>query len=164
MKITFLNEIMASDFFNEITNNYTEDILDPYHGRIDWYLTNFYEKPVSEFEVDDYETKYYNKDLYNWRNESVINVAEMFYMFHELADSGDSKYIKIIWEDDTITFEASNKELKKYEEHVYYIVSTLVRKQLPNRKDLLSPTTNEVHIIKDEKGHTISVSHFEMNV
>lgn len=35
MKITFLNEIMASDFFNEITNNYTEDILDPYYGRID---------------------------------------------------------------------------------------------------------------------------------
>lgn len=29
---------------------------------------------------------------------------------------------------------------------------------------LLSPTTNEAHIIKDEKGHTISVSHFEMNV
>lgn len=91
MKVIFSNEIIASDFFNEITNNYTEDILDPYHGRIDWYLTNFYEKPVSEFEVDDYETKYYNKDL-------------------------------------------------------------------------LSPTTNEVHITKDEKGHTISVSHFEMNV
>lgn len=29
---------------------------------------------------------------------------------------------------------------------------------------VLSPTTNEVHITKDEKGHTISVSHFEMNV
>lgn len=28
-------------------------------------------------------------------------------------------YIKIIWEDDTITFEASHKELKKYEEIVY---------------------------------------------
>lgn len=37
-------------------------------------------------------------------------------------------------------------------------------KKLSNRKDLLSPTTNEVHITKDEKGHTISVSHFEMNV
>lgn len=35
MKITFSSEAMASDFFNEITNNYTEDILDPYHGRID---------------------------------------------------------------------------------------------------------------------------------
>lgn len=56
------------------------------------------------------------------------------------------------------------ENLPKYEEHVYYIVSTLVRKQLPNRKDLLSPTTNEAHITKDEKGHTISVSHFEMNV
>lgn len=42
MKVIFSNEIIASDFFNEITNNYTEDILDPYHGRIDWYLTNFY--------------------------------------------------------------------------------------------------------------------------
>lgn len=119
MKITFLNEIMASDFFNEITNNYTEDILDPYRGRIDWYLTNFYKKPVSEFKIDDYETKYYNKDLYNWRNESVINIAEMFYAFNELSDNGDSKYIKIIWEDDTIIFEASHKELKKYEEIVY---------------------------------------------
>lgn len=118
MKVNFLSEAMASDFFNEITNNYTEDILDPYHGRIDWYLTNFYEKPVSEFQ-DDYETKYYNKDLYNWRNESVINIAEMFYMFNELSDNGDSKYIKIIWEDDTITFKASHKELKKYEEIVY---------------------------------------------
>lgn len=119
MRVNFLSEAVASDFFNEITNNYTEDILDPYHGRIDWYLTNFYEKPVSEFEVDDYETKYYNKDLYNWRNESVINIAEMFYAFNELADNGDSKYIKIIWEDNTITFEASHKELKKYEEIVY---------------------------------------------
>lgn len=43
----------------------------------------------------------------------------MFYMFNELLDNGDSKYIKIIWEDDTITFEASHKELKKYEEIVY---------------------------------------------
>lgn len=119
MKVIFSNEIIASDFFNEITNNYTEDILDPYHGRIDWYLTNFYEKPVSEFEVDKYDTKYYNKDLYSWRNESVINIAEMFYAFNELADNGDSKYIKIIWEDDTITFEAIHKELKKYEEIVY---------------------------------------------
>lgn len=67
------------------------------------------------------------------------------------------------------TLECSHGEpfvenLPEYEEHVYYIVSTLVRKQLPKRKDLLSPTTNEVHITKDEKGHTISVSHFEMNV
>ena len=117
MKITFSSEAMASDFFNEITNNYTEDILDPYHGRIDWYLTNFYDKPVSEFQ-DEYETRYYNKDLYNWRNKSVINVAEMFYTFYEV-DNGDSKYIKIIWEDNTITFKASHKELKKYEEIVY---------------------------------------------
>ena len=117
MKITFSSEAMASDFFNEITNNYTEDILDPYHGRIDWYLTNFYDKPINEFQ-DEYETRYYNKDLYNWRNESVINVAEMFYTFYEL-DNGDSKYIKIIWEDNTITFKASHKELKKYEETVY---------------------------------------------
>ena len=115
MKITFLNEIIASDFFNEITNNYTEDIVDPYHGRIDWYLTNFYDKPVSEFQN---ETKYYNKDLYNWRNESVVNVAEMFYTFYEL-DNGDAKYISIIWEGNTITFKASHKELKKYEEIVY---------------------------------------------
>lgn len=117
MKITFSSEAMASDFFNEITNNYTEDILDPYHGRIDWYLTNFYDKPVSEFQ-DEYETRYHNKDLYNWRNKSVINVAEMFYTFYEL-DNGDSKYIKIIWEGNTITFKASHKELKKYEEIVY---------------------------------------------
>ena len=86
MKVNFLSEAVASDFFNEITNNYTEDILDPYHGRIDWYLTNFYEKPVNEFEVDEYDTKYYNKDLYNWRNESVINIAEMFYAFNEFAE------------------------------------------------------------------------------
>ena len=118
MKVNFLSEAVASDFFNEITNNYTEDILDPYHGRIDWYLTNFYDKPVSEFQ-DEYETKYYNKDLYNWRNESVINIAEMFYAFNELSDNGDSKYIKIIWEDNTITFEVSHKEFKKYEEIVY---------------------------------------------
>ena len=112
MKVNFLSEAVASNFFNEITNNYTEDILDPYHGRIDWYLTNFYEKPVSEFQ-DDYETKYYNKDLYNWRNESVVNIAEMFYAFNELSDNGESKYIKIIWEGNTITFKASPKELKK---------------------------------------------------
>lgn len=37
MKVIFSNEIIASDFFNEITNNYTEDILDPYHGRIEMY-------------------------------------------------------------------------------------------------------------------------------
>ena len=85
MKVIFSNEIIASDFFNEITNNYTEDILDPYHGRIDWYLTNFYEKPVSEFKINEYDTKYYNKDLYNWRKESVINIAEMFYAFNELS-------------------------------------------------------------------------------
>ncbi len=36
----------------------------------------------------------------------------------------------------------------------------LVRKQLPHRVDLLSPTTNEEHIIKNELGHTISVSYF----
>lgn len=117
MKVNFLSEAVASDFFNEITNNYTEDILDPYHGRIDWYLTNFYEKPVSEFH-DEYETKYYNKELYNWRKESVINVAEMFYAFYESGD-GDSRSIIITWEDNTITFKASHKELKKYEEIVY---------------------------------------------
>ena len=43
----------------------------------------------------------------------------MFYTFYELADNGESKYIKIIWEGNTITFKASHKELKKYEEIVY---------------------------------------------
>ena len=60
--------------------------------------------------------------------------------------------------------EPSVENLPEYKEHVYYIVSTLVRKQLSDRKDLLSPTTNENHIIKNDKGHTVSVSHFEMNV
>ena len=60
--------------------------------------------------------------------------------------------------------EPSVENLPDPQNNVYYIVSTLVRKQLSNRKDLLSPTTNENHIVKNEKGHTVSVSYFEMNV
>jgi hypothetical protein len=60
--------------------------------------------------------------------------------------------------------EPSVENLPDEQYSVYYIVSTLVRKQLPHRKDLLSPTTNEKHIVKNELGHTISVSYFEMNI
>ena len=60
--------------------------------------------------------------------------------------------------------EPSVENLPDEQGSVYYIVSTLVRKQLPYRKDLLSPTTNEEHIVKNELGHTISVSYFEMNI
>ena len=47
---------------------------------------------------------------------------------------------------------------------VYFIVSSVVREKLSYRKDLLSPTNNVEHIEKNEKGWTISVSHFETNL
>ena len=50
------------------------------------------------------------------------------------------------------------------ESNVLYIVSTMVRKELPNRKDLISPTTNVAHQERNEKGWTLSVSHFQTNL
>ena len=47
---------------------------------------------------------------------------------------------------------------------IYFIVSSVVREKLSHRKDLLSPTNNVEHIEKNEKGWTISVSHFETNL
>ena len=46
----------------------------------------------------------------------------------------------------------------------FYIVSSMVRKELPNRKDLISPTTNVAHQERNEKGWTLSVSHFQTNI
>ena len=54
--------------------------------------------------------------------------------------------------------------LPKEEGKVLYIVSTMVRKELPNRKDLISPTTNVAHQERNEKGWTLSVSHFQTNL
>lgn len=46
----------------------------------------------------------------------------------------------------------------------FYIVSSIVRKELPNRKDLISPTTNIAHQERNEKGWILSVSHFQINL
>lgn len=46
----------------------------------------------------------------------------------------------------------------------FYIVSSMVRKELPERKDLISPTTNVAHQERNEKGWTLSVSHFQTNI
>lgn len=54
--------------------------------------------------------------------------------------------------------------LPEEEGKVLYIVSTMVRKELPNRKDLISPTTNVAHQERNEKGWTLSVSHFQTNL
>ena len=54
--------------------------------------------------------------------------------------------------------------LPEEEGKVLYLVSTMVRKELPNRKDLISPTTNVAHQERNEKGWTLSVSHFQTNL
>lgn len=54
--------------------------------------------------------------------------------------------------------------LPKQQNNVYYIVSGLVRAELPERKDLLAPTQNIKHQTKNEKGHTVAISHFETNL
>ena len=54
--------------------------------------------------------------------------------------------------------------LPEEEGKVLYIVSTMVRKELSNRKDLISPTTNVAHQERNEKGWTLSVSHFQTNL
>lgn len=46
----------------------------------------------------------------------------------------------------------------------FYIVSSMVRKELPERKDLISPTNNIAHQERNEKGWTISISHFQTNL
>lgn len=46
----------------------------------------------------------------------------------------------------------------------FYIVSSMVRKELPERKDLISPTNNIAHQKRNEKGWTISISRFQTNL
>lgn len=111
--ITFPNEAIASDFFNKIVENYTEDIVDPYEGKIDWYLTNFYTQPIEK-----YESKYYNKNLYDSYQKAVVYKAQMFYMF-DVFGIQDSLYIDIVWNDNKILIIASHEIIKKYEEIVY---------------------------------------------
>ena len=54
--------------------------------------------------------------------------------------------------------------LPKFKEGTFYIVSGLVRAELPERKDLIAPTQNVEHQEKNEKGHTVSISYFETNL
>lgn len=53
---------------------------------------------------------------------------------------------------------------EEQQSNIFYIVSTMVRQQLPERKDLISPTTNIVHQERNEKGWTLSISHFQTNL
>lgn len=53
---------------------------------------------------------------------------------------------------------------EEQQSNIFYIVSTMVRQQLPERKDLISPTTNIAHQERNEKGWTLSVSHFQTNL
>lgn len=53
---------------------------------------------------------------------------------------------------------------EEQQSNVFYIVSTMVRQQLPERKDLISPTTNVAHQERNEKGWTLSISHFQTNL
>lgn len=46
----------------------------------------------------------------------------------------------------------------------FYIVSSMVRKELPERKDLISPTNNIAHQERNENGWTISISRFQTNL
>lgn len=111
--ITFPNEAIASDFFNKVVENYTEDIVDPYKGKIDWYLTNFYTQPIEK-----YESKYYNQNLYESYEKGVIYKAQMFYMF-DVFGIQDPLYIDVIWDDNKISITASHEDIKQYEEFVY---------------------------------------------
>lgn len=113
MIITFPNEAIASDFFNKVVENYTEDIVDPYEGKIDWYLTNFYTQPIEK-----YESKYYNENLYDSYQKAVVYKAQMFYMF-DAFDIQDPLYVNIVWDDNKILIIASNETIKKYEEITY---------------------------------------------
>lgn len=113
MVITFPNEKIASDFFNKIVENYTEDIVDPYEGKIDWYLTNFYTQPIEK-----YESKYYNKNLYDSCKNDVVYKAQMFYMF-DVFGIQDPLYIDIVWDDNKILIIASHETIKQYEEIIY---------------------------------------------
>lgn len=53
---------------------------------------------------------------------------------------------------------------EEQQSNIFYIVSTMVRQQLPERKDLISPTTNVAHQERNEKGWTLSISHFQTNL
>ena len=46
----------------------------------------------------------------------------------------------------------------------FYIVSSMVRKELPERKDLISPTNNTINQKRNENGWTISISRFQTNL
>ena len=54
--------------------------------------------------------------------------------------------------------------LPDYKEGIFYLVSGLVRDQLPERKDLLAPSQNVEHQIKNDKGHTVAVTFIETNL
>lgn len=54
--------------------------------------------------------------------------------------------------------------LPEQKEGVFYIVSGLIRNELPGRTDLLAPSQNVAHQIKNELGHTVAVLAFETNL
>lgn len=54
--------------------------------------------------------------------------------------------------------------LPKQKEGVFYIVSGLIRNELPERTDLLAPSQNVENQIKNDAGHTIAVLAFETNL
>lgn len=53
--------------------------------------------------------------------------------------------------------------LPEEQEGVYLVVSSMLRETLPFRRDLLSPTSNESHIHRNERGFTISVDYLQRN-
>lgn len=54
--------------------------------------------------------------------------------------------------------------LPNQKEGVFYIVSGLIRNELPGRTDLLAPSQNVKNQIKNDAGHTIAVLAFETNL
>lgn len=63
--------------------------------------------------------------------------------------------------------ECGNKKVIGLPEEKYgtfYIVSSMVRKELSERKDLISPTNNIAHQERNEKGFMVSISRFQTNL
>lgn len=54
--------------------------------------------------------------------------------------------------------------LPEQEENTFYIVSGLIRNELPGRTDLLAPSQNIKNQIKNDAGHTVAVLAFETNL
>lgn len=54
--------------------------------------------------------------------------------------------------------------LPEQEENIFYIVSGLIRNELPGRTDLLAPSQNIKNQIKNDLGHTVAVLAFETNL